>query len=591
MRLTKALCLASVFSLVFSMFACEKNDEGSKSDETSASSEQIESVLDEQTAVSDDPLEYLEYWLCSGEVTICGCDSSIVNAVIPAEIDGYPVTTIANLGFYGCNILESVELPDTITTIGSNAFSDCELLSSINIPDSVKSINFAFVGCDMLMEESDGLYYIDDWVVAADSDISEVKFREGTKGIADLVFSENTLLESVEIPDSVICIGADAFHNCSSLTEFIVDRDNTVYTADDGVLYNKQTSTIVCYPPAKEADSYAIPDGVEIIGENAFYRCSNLESVYIPSSVKRIEESAFMGSDSLETVSVDDGLEYIGFYAFADCINLSLINLPPSVDCIEMEAFANAECIYMADNGLVYADTWVIGAHPDITDVILYAGTLGIADQAFIKCTELKTINMPNSVAHIALDPFSFCASLEAIYVESDSDYFYSDEGVLYNKQLTEIVCCPPSYSSSSVSLPESVTKIGGYAFKNCTNLRSIVIPEGVTYIGEYAFQYTDIRQIDLPETVTDIAEDAFGHTKITSLEIPSSVERLGLTITEFSDSLTEITFLGENTPIEYPLLFWSDAIEVIKLPQGRELKQVELFSLPDYVSVEYFEN
>ena len=131
-----------------------------------------------------------------GDVRIMDCNTSATTVVIPSEIDGYPVTMIANRAFYGCSSLTSINIPEGVTSIGTNAFYNCSSLKSITIPEGVTSIgNFTFFGC---------------------SNLESVSLPSILTSIGDYAFRNCSKLKSITIPEGVTSIGASAFSGCSS---------------------------------------------------------------------------------------------------------------------------------------------------------------------------------------------------------------------------------------------------------------------------------------------------------------------------------------------------------------------------------------
>ena len=238
---------------------------------------------------------------------------SATNIVIADEYEGIPVTKIAGYAFsaksitaivipdsvtsigpsafFRCRSLTSVTIGDNVTSIGSSAFSGCRSLGSIEIPDSVMSIgDDAFLGCTGLIEQENGVSYVDNWAVDFDNTVTFVELCADTVGIADKAFiSDSSQLKGIMIPDSVTSIGNYAFYNCSSLT------------------------------------SIEIPDSVMSIGNYVFYNCSSLTSVTIPDSVTSIGNYAFWSCSSLASIEIPDSVTSIGSWAFTYCGSLTSV--------------------------------------------------------------------------------------------------------------------------------------------------------------------------------------------------------------------------------------------------------------------------
>ena len=218
-----------------------------------------------------------------------------------------------------------------VQEIGEDAFSFCNSLTSVILPDSLSSIG-------------------------------------------DDAFSRCSFLTSITLPDSLTSIGGNPFSGCSSLAEIDVSPDNPVFVQIDGVLYEKATKTLICYPAGKAGDSFAVPDGILAIGNSAFYYCDALTSITLPDGLTSIGDFAFSGCYSLTSVTLPDGLTSIGDFAFFYCSSLTSVTLPDSLTSIGYFAFMGCPGgltlivsqdsyahQYAIDNGLSYT-------HPDVND-------------------------------------------------------------------------------------------------------------------------------------------------------------------------------------------------------------------------------
>jgi pyruvoyl-dependent arginine decarboxylase (PvlArgDC) len=254
------------------------------------------------------------------------------------------VTSIGDYAFNGCSSLTSVTIPNSVTEIGGSAFVGCASLKSITMPNSVTSIgDMAFYKC---------------------SSLTSITIPDSVTSIGSSAFSDCSKLRSITIPNSVTSIGAWAFNGCTGLTAINVAMENQNYVSPDGVLYNKDKTTIICYPAGKKGNNYKIPDGVTEIGSIAFSRCSSLTSVTIPNSVTSIGSGAFNGCTSLTRVTIPNSVTKIGWNAFSGCTSLTSITIPNSVISID----------------------WY----------------------AFMGCTSLKSITIPNSVTSIGKNAFGY---------------------------------------------------------------------------------------------------------------------------------------------------------------------------------------
>ncbi len=271
--------------------------------------------------------------------------SSAVN--IPGTIGGKPVTSIGDFAFSYCDSLSSitigsgitsikayafsqcynltsVTIPNSVNSIGDAAFFDCSSLTSITIPNSVTSIGEGvFSDCSSLTSVTigTGVTSIGSFAFFDCSNLASVTIGNGVTSIGDCAFNWCTRLTSVTIPNSVTSIGDCAFEGCSSLIAITVDALNPSYSSVDGVLLNKNQSSIILFPYGK-AGGYTIPGSVTSIGNYAFYSRAKLTSVTIPNSVTSIGNYAFYGCTKLTSVNIPDSVTSIGDYAFYGCSSL-----------------------------------------------------------------------------------------------------------------------------------------------------------------------------------------------------------------------------------------------------------------------------
>ena len=217
--------------------------------------------------------------------------------------------------------IKKVIIEEGVTSIGYMAFNSCSSLTSVEIPEGVTSIGYgAFDGC---------------------SSLTNIEIPEGVTSIGGCAFYFCSSLTSIEIPSSVTSIGDWAFNYCTSLTNIIVDNDNNAYCSENGVLFNKDKTQLIEYPEGKTDTEYIITEGVTSIENNAFYRCSSLTSIEIPSSVTSIGFYAFEACSSLTSIEIPSSVTSIGGWAFRNCSSLTSIEIPSSVTSIGDSAFSH----------------------------------------------------------------------------------------------------------------------------------------------------------------------------------------------------------------------------------------------------------
>ena len=258
--------------------------------------------------------------------------------------------------------------------------------------------------------------------------------------------------------------------------------------------------------------------------------------------------------DDIHTLVIESGVSSIGYDAFSYFDYLTSVEISNTVLSIEMYAFSDCKNLPSI-------------AFPD--------GLVSIAKWAFQGCSELSSVFLSKSVAEIDPSPFGSCNSLTSIEVDSENTYYASENGILFNKDKTAIICYPAgkegeyvipnsvktignaafrSCTATSITIPNSVTSIGESAFSDCSNLISMTIPTGVTSIKECTFcTCSSLTSITIPNSVTSIGQSAFNKcTSLISITIPTGVISIGWGAFIYCKSLQLITNLNP-VPVDIP--------------------------------------
>lgn len=269
-----------------------------------------------------------------GSAEIVGFSGSEEEVTVPSELDGKPVTSIAEGAFSGREKAVNVSLPDSIARIGANPFTGCEKLAKFIVSRDhpyLAAVNgvlyskpdrrlvccpagYTAAGCDIPR----GIRGIGKNAFNGCTRLNTVTIPETVTAIGDTAFSGCKKLKEIRIPDAVTSIGANPFAGCSGLAEIILSGDHPALEIRDGVLLSKADRRVVCCLGNREGAEYAVPEGTETIGAYAFDRVSALTAVTVPETVTSIGEYAFRDCRRLASVSLPAGLTDIGYSAFPD---------------------------------------------------------------------------------------------------------------------------------------------------------------------------------------------------------------------------------------------------------------------------------
>ena len=263
-----------------------------------------------------------------------------------------------------------------------------------------------------------------------------------------------------------------------------MDANNPAYSSVGGVLFDKTQTTLLQYP-AGLVGSYAIPNSVTSIGNNAFYYC-NLTNIMIGTNVTSIGEGAFT-EDSFTGVAIPSTVISIGDYAFSDCSSLTSVSIPNSVTSVGDYAFGYCSSLtnVTIPNSVTNMGDGAFAVCTSLTSVTI--GNSVISSDEFNGCSSLTSITIPDCVTNIGDWAFWDCTDLMAITVDTRNAVYSDVDGVLFNSNLTTLIQYPGGLAGI-YTVPDFVTSVGAYVFADCSKLISVTIPKGVTDIGDSAF-------------------------------------------------------------------------------------------------------
>ncbi len=380
-------------------------------------------------------------------------------------------TTIVDSGNCGDNVTYTLDSDGLLTISGSGDMFKFEIGESPFWNDSdIKKV---------VIDE--GVTSIGDYAFSDCSSLTSIEISNSVTSIGSYALENCSNLTSIEIPNSVTSIGDYVFADCYSLDNIYVSESNSKYKSQGGVLYDKKMTKLIVCPAGKEG-SIEIPTGVTSIGDYAFGKCSNLTSITIPDSVTSIGYGAFDNCSNLTNITIPNRVTSIESYAFFNCSSLTSITIPKSVKSIGNSAFGycnNLNTIYCYKNST--ADKYT-GYPSTATKVYL--------DDVTTTESTTETTSVTETSTETTTTAFNFNSSTGTITGYSGSE---------------KVVNIPSTIGGVEVKV------IGENAFKNNTDIETVIIPEGVTSIEDFAFyKCTGLKYVSIPESVTSISEDSF---------------------------------------------------------------------------------
>lgn len=519
-----------------------------------------------------------------------GC-TALEKIVLNAEIECLPEDI-----FLGCTALTTIQLydpatkavsgnegeallPTSLETIEAGVFEDCESISVMILPSTLKTIgNGVFNGAKAL---------------------TALELPEGLEEIGADAFL-NTGLTAITVPSTVTSIGNNAFNKLS----VTVAEGNTAFMAQDGVLLNADAEAIgvpgamsgignYTVPAGVKIGAYALngfrdmtvtlttdqivgyafsyfygnvivtlgesksipdrafqnymgtsvvlPEGLEEIGDHAFYRAANIRTVAIPETVQTIGNQIFRECTSLQSVAIPEGVEKLGGYTFNSCASLVSVTLPSTLKTLGNYEFSGCTAL---------------------ESIVLPKGLQKFGTYLFQNCTSLKKVTFQSLQETSSLSssskPFSGCTALEEVIFEEGvtiipTYMFHQTPFTKIDLPSTITTIGGSAFRESnikSIVLPASVTSLGTYTFADNTALETVYIPESLTTIGNYAFQNcTSLKTIYLyrlnaegeMEIVNSFGEGVADLTCVTSIGDSAFIGCTSLAGVEFADNIEEL--------------------------------------------------
>lgn len=486
------------------------------------------------------------------------------------------VTSIAHAAFFYCSNLQSATIPNSVATIYNYAFSECNNLTSLTLPDSVTSIGQeAFSRCTSL---------------------TTIEIPSSVTSIGNWAFAHCVGLTSVIIPNSVTSIGSGIFGGCSGITEIQVAADNNNYCSVDGVLFNKDQTTLVQYPCGKQGN-YAIPNTVTTIGDAAFFAFKGQISITIPNSVTSLGDWAFDGCTGLTSITCEaltpPACGADEFYGVDKSIPVYVPyeSIAAYQAANQWSEFTNILPIPGTDPCAGYpvtADDYATICSGDVFEWYGEAFTESVAETTVFDYTRtLTTINGCDSVVTLHLTVREKLSSdTTAIIIKGSSfnwhgtEYTAADPAPTYWYQ-SAVTGCDSIVTLHIEEIDPPCTPVSGTCGENLTwewTCDSVLTISGTGEMGSWLYSsevpwlshMADIKAVVLPEGLTNIAVGAFnGCSNLTSIVIPSSVTSIGHQAFKDCSQLSSITMSSNVTIFEDYAFKNCAALTSIDMPEG----------------------
>ena len=446
--------------------------------------------------------------------------------------DDYKVTAIGKGAFMNCPKVKTVTIPQSVTVIGEQAFKKSGL-TSIVFPRQVTTIDKqAFMGCTGLTSLTipDHIFAIEDSAFYDCHGLTTLDLGKSVTFVSNYAFASCYNLSNIFIPRSVEALCAGAFQDCTNLKNVTIDMDHEGFSVDGDVFSD-------CY--ALERITCLALTPPELDNQHGGLSQNILENVSL--MVPHSTVDAYRGAEvwreftHIKPLTYDFIADNI-YYLITGDNSVSVVNngytngynggvLIPSV-------------VYLNDNSMKVTT---------------------IADSAFMYCSGLRNVTVPNSVHEIGT--YAFAAS--GIFQ------------VTLSKNITEIKDFTFANCDElrSITIPDDVTRIGHLAFFGCAELHDVVLPEGLKTIGEGAFMgsgfFPGYLNVNLPNTLTKLGNAAFMGTEIHSITIPASLDTIPLQAFAMCMKLQHVTIPNTVKCISGLAFYANNSLKSINIPNS----------------------
>lgn len=508
------------------------------------------------------------------------------------------VSLIGESAFSGCNALNEFTIPASTAEIGNSAFSSCKSLTSIIVPATLKTIGkSAFNNCSSLSKV----------IIEDREDVLTLGNNESCKVFDSCPLDEVYIGGKISYASSASAGYSPFYRNTSLRSVTISDRENRIYPYEFYGCSNLQT--------------VKIGDGVTQIGSWAFSGCSNLTSFRFGENVKEICQEAFSDCISLTGIASEAAVPPVcGGQALEDINKWDCTLYVPEANIADYQAASQWKDFFFVKDILEKVETFRCGDNitasflpktgvftlegngamydysendiapweeyiENISQITVSDGITSIGDYSF-GYTNISSIFLPASIEKVGIEAFAWCENLKEINVDEKNPYYFSKDGVLYDRRHSTgyinfkhdndvVLALYPCGKEGNFQLPGNVGMIGNAAFFDCQKLSAISMPSGsLVEIGEFAFQLcAGLKQISIPSSVVYIDDYAFSWCEdLQSVYLGSGLEGYGSGVFWHSKALTAINVDKANQVYSSVdgVIYSKDGKTLDRCPEGR---------------------
>ncbi|MDE6584543.1 MAG: leucine-rich repeat domain-containing protein, partial [Anaeroplasmataceae bacterium] len=522
------------------------------------------------------------------------------------------IEIIDDRAFYGCTLLEAVEIPSSLQEAGSEIFMDCTNLVDVTI-DSNNLGEYMFAGC---------------------TSVETVVFKEGLVRTPTGIFKGATSLNDVTLPSTLKIVGESSFEECAGLKTIVFPAGLT--TLEDYAFRSSGMETVV------------ITKNITTIGTEVFAHCKNLKDIIFEN--KTLGDSMLLDCTGLVNLALPEGITTIDPLAFADCIKLETVILPTTLKTIGYAAFrgdyrlqvmnlpfigesagttTGEEALFGWIFGVPEAQdeedpvevakaeeqkenmketiqyAYIDGAKTEVTyyipttltKLVVY-GEYAIGYGAFSNCSDIVALVIKdNGIVAIGDYAFFGCENLTYLIDKGDEYPVHNDDGSVthsINKSTDYATYVADNTDGYTINIFENVESIGNYAFAGCSTITSvkIIIDEdnnsALTTIGNYAFaDCTALERINEGElmkynfpydTPGDTSEDKY-ILKLFNYLLPETVTSIGDFAFKNNGGVKAIYVSDSATYMGECMLAGTAQLEMLSIPYLGKVNSPTTFS------------